>query len=188
MKNSLKIAFATLAMVATQATAAPVPAATYNFSYTDGTGGLLFGQVRGTIQADSDSVLVSQLLSVNYNWMPAFALPFLGSGTDYATALSTMSLPTFSGQPILSLSGTRNDFLACNTADCDDGFTFVPAGAVFPVTVYASGDAFGQIMEPYEVTNWSMSAVPEPASWAMLIAGFGLTGATLRRRRMLQAA
>ena len=27
-------------------------------------------------------------------------------------------------------------------------------------------------------------AVPEPASWAMLIAGFGLTGATLRRRRL----
>lgn len=26
-------------------------------------------------------------------------------------------------------------------------------------------------------------AVPEPASWAMLIAGFGLTGAALRRRR-----
>jgi hypothetical protein len=26
-------------------------------------------------------------------------------------------------------------------------------------------------------------AIPEPASWAMLIAGFGLTGAALRRRR-----
>ena len=29
--------------------------------------------------------------------------------------------------------------------------------------------------------------VPEPASWAMLIAGFGLVGATLRRRRLLAA-
>jgi hypothetical protein len=26
-------------------------------------------------------------------------------------------------------------------------------------------------------------AVPEPASWVMLIAGFGLTGAAMRRRR-----
>ncbi len=33
----------------------------------------------------------------------------------------------------------------------------------------------------------SVAAVPEPATWAMLIAGFGLVGATLRRRR-LQAA
>jgi hypothetical protein len=31
-------------------------------------------------------------------------------------------------------------------------------------------------------------AVPEPASWAMLIAGFGLVGATLRRRRQVTVA
>ena len=32
------------------------------------------------------------------------------------------------------------------------------------------------------------SVVPEPASWAMLIAGFGLTGAAMRRRRVAVAA
>ena len=32
------------------------------------------------------------------------------------------------------------------------------------------------------------TAVPEPASWAMLILGFGLTGATMRRRRGVTAA
>ena len=31
--------------------------------------------------------------------------------------------------------------------------------------------------------SFSTNAVPEPANWAMLIAGFGLVGATLRRRR-----
>jgi hypothetical protein len=31
-------------------------------------------------------------------------------------------------------------------------------------------------------------AIPEPQSWAMLIAGFGLTGAAMRRRRMAAAA
>lgn len=30
-------------------------------------------------------------------------------------------------------------------------------------------------------------AIPEPASWALLIAGFGLTGAALRRRRAIAA-
>ena len=32
------------------------------------------------------------------------------------------------------------------------------------------------------------TAVPEPASWALLIMGFGLTGATMRRRRGVTAA
>jgi len=29
--------------------------------------------------------------------------------------------------------------------------------------------------------------VPEPASWALMITGFGLSGAMLRRRRMVRA-
>jgi hypothetical protein len=40
--------------------------------------------------------------------------------------------------------------------------------------------------------NWhgftvGVGAVPEPQSWAMLIAGFGLVGATMRRRRSVAA-
>jgi hypothetical protein len=34
----------------------------------------------------------------------------------------------------------------------------------------------------------SLLGVPEPASWAMLIAGFGLTGAAMRRRRRATVA
>lgn len=33
------------------------------------------------------------------------------------------------------------------------------------------------------VDNFSISAVPEPATWAMMIGGFGAAGVTLRRRR-----
>jgi hypothetical protein len=32
------------------------------------------------------------------------------------------------------------------------------------------------------------AAVPEPASWALMIGGFGMAGASLRRRRTLAAA
>jgi hypothetical protein len=38
-----------------------------------------------------------------------------------------------------------------------------------------------------EFSNSSISAVPESASWAMLIAGFGLVGAVRRRRRAIAA-
>jgi len=34
----------------------------------------------------------------------------------------------------------------------------------------------------------SISAVPEPATWAMMVAGFGLAAAAMRRRPRLQAA
>lgn len=42
---------------------------------------------------------------------------------------------------------------------------------------------FNVNLEPVPPT----SAVPEPATWAMMIAGFGLIGVTLRRRRRLTA-
>ncbi len=35
------------------------------------------------------------------------------------------------------------------------------------------------------LSGLTAGAVPEPASWAMLIAGFGLVGATMRRRRTM---
>ena len=33
-----------------------------------------------------------------------------------------------------------------------------------------------------EITNISLTAVPEPATWAMMLAGFAMVGAALRRR------
>ena len=35
----------------------------------------------------------------------------------------------------------------------------------------------------FSVTSEATAPVPEPATWAMMIAGFGLMGATMRRRR-----
>lgn len=40
----------------------------------------------------------------------------------------------------------------------------------------------------YQVQTGLAAAVPEPESWALLLAGFGLTGALLRRRKQLATA
>jgi hypothetical protein len=52
------------------------------------------------------------------------------------------------------------------------------ADRVTQVIFSSSGNSF-------ELDNIAVSAVPEPATWAMMIAGFGLMGSALRRRRQL---
>lgn len=51
------------------------------------------------------------------------------------------------------------------------------AGETFnSITLTSSGNSF-------EIDNLAVSAVPEPGAWALMITGFGLAGAALRRRR-----
>ncbi len=56
---------------------------------------------------------------------------------------------------------------------------FGVVGATGPVTIDFSGGL--GIVDNFSVATGG--AVPEPTTWAMLIAGFGLTGAIMRRRR-----
>ena len=46
---------------------------------------------------------------------------------------------------------------------------------------------FESSQNSFEIDNISGSAVPEPATWAMMIAGFGLAGTAIRRRRNILA-
>lgn len=54
-------------------------------------------------------------------------------------------------------------------------------------TQFQSGLAFTSSIVDGEVID-PTPAIPEPASWAMLITGFGLVGAAARRRRLVRAA
>jgi hypothetical protein len=54
------------------------------------------------------------------------------------------------------------------------------AGDFLAFDYFTIGDA-GQVVNP-------PGGIPEPATWAMLIAGFGLVGAAARRRRAALAA
>ena len=114
---------------------------------------------------------------------------------------------TFAGNPVV-------DTIRIHMDNSGVGGVFAPSailidGVVTPFTAPARGTigwaTFGglnlsgishslQLVQPYwpswvfisEVT-FAGSVVPEPSSWAMLIAGFGLVGATMRRRRMAAA-
>jgi len=75
--------------------------------------------------------------------------------------------------------GTPNNFL-WKTAS----FTFVGTGNTETITLAATVPGNGGVF--FDDVSVS-GAVPEPATWALMIGGFGMAGATLRRRRMILA-
>jgi hypothetical protein len=47
----------------------------------------------------------------------------------------------------------------------------------------AAGQVTSLLVTGFTLAPAAAAAVPEPAAWLLMIAGFGATGATLRRRR-----
>lgn len=67
------------------------------------------------------------------------------------------------------------------TAACD--------GSVLGLSSTSTDASFGfDHLYAGETYVFTFGTVPEPASWALLITGFGLTGAAMRRRRIAVAA
>lgn len=80
-----------------------------------------------------------------------------------ASSLAVTTWQTFSGS---------NTFLATTTGP----FTFNFTSNGFPAKDFV-------VDRVYLTATDTISAVPEPASWAMMLGGFGIMGAALRRRR-----
>jgi len=113
---------------------------------------------------------------------------------DAGLAFTTPSLDLADtlGNAFYARAGTfRHPGLLAGALIWDDSpLSFTTAnGGAFTVTFNniagftPGGDAKGSVTIHVD----SAGAVPEPATWAMMIAGFGLAGAALRRRRALAA-
>lgn len=81
-------------------------------------------------------------------------------------------------------------FVANATVAADaSGFAFTDYSATFRILDIAFLNAAGRnIGHRLDIrfpsgNPWPLSLVPEPASWALMIAGFGVVGAALRRQR-----
>lgn len=91
--------------------------------------------------------------------------------------------PQFAGLTLTFDDGTARSIEIPGVFGADYvGFTDFGRG-ISQVTFNAKGD----IMALDDVT-FQAAAVPEPATWALMIGGFGLAGASLRARRRLAAA
>ena len=108
--------------------------------------------------------------------------------------------PRLAGGGFSLLLATDNDFSVTQNGSnvqfdvCTDGgtaFTQVALGGVCPngqALVPSRLYSFAVTGADVALFDASLLGVPEPASWAMLIAGFGLTGAAMRRRRRATVA
>jgi len=93
-------------------------------------------------------------------------LDFLNRAGEVVGTVRGSDLPRFDGNQTLGATNRRLTF-AMNGRDDINTLVF-----------RSSGNAF-----EYDTIGITTGAVPEPGTWAMLIAGFGLVGAAARRRR-----
>ncbi len=143
--------------------------------------------------ADADTIIVQEDRSAN--WVSAIGanpqeasvltLELDGSLTTVATINRTVSL----GQTD-SLPGDFGNWESSGILDVSTLFGYAGPGTLFVGDVQAHSVGLGSnnLVEGGQLFFLSNAAVPEPASWAMLIAGFGLVGGTLRRRALKTVA
>lgn len=110
---------------------------------------------------------------------PTYSFGFFTTGIQTSlTATLSVTQADGSAQTFnlpLNVNGGVSFFGLVDTA----GFTSV---SILNVGVPGSGDAWGVDDVSYNL------AVPEPASWALLLGGFGLLGGAVRRRRLMAVA
>jgi hypothetical protein len=110
----------------------------------------------------------------NQNWLNGF----FGNGTIITNIGATSSFFLVNTSPggLLLNSGTFPGLLPAGAY-----LTITKTGIPFPGIQAVPGQTLSTFDPAF---SGAFGAVPEPASWAMLIAGFGIVGAVLRRRRV----
>ena len=109
----------------------------------------------------------------------------LGGGRSFGTFVISFANDQFSG----SFDGGSTPTDIATISNTDWLFTilsgtgrFAGASGVFEGT----GTADATTRPTHVVINFGPPAVPEPASWALMLVGFGAIGLAVRRRRVLE--
>jgi hypothetical protein len=84
----------------------------------------------------------------------------------------------------LSLS-FRGDYQTLTTAALTSPIAFNPSTTSNFYYEDSDGDFYQGNISPYSIQVPAAAAVPEPATWVMMIGGFGMIGLGLRRRRAI---
>ena len=134
----------------------------------------------------------------NKNWEYNFTTGSQAGTFTGNWSLTATGANTFGIQGIYSFDGQSPYYITpFNLAPTSDSGNF--SVALAPNTTYAFsftnygnlggylGDASANFTIDWTIDGGGNGGVPEPASWAMLITGFGIVGAGMRRRRRVAA-
>jgi hypothetical protein len=122
----------------------------------------------------------------------AYGGGFIGGGSDYTSYSAGSDTPrnNFGGDFITAATARPIDYSLADTfvairfgsgTDLHYGYAEVAGNSLIS---FAYNDvAGGSIVSGETIAGALPAAVPEPASWAMFIGGFGLVGGAVRRRK-----
>ncbi|MDP3854689.1 MAG: PEPxxWA-CTERM sorting domain-containing protein [Phenylobacterium sp.] len=86
----------------------------------------------------------------------------------------------FDGADLGVFSGVGSEYGERNAATTNGRFTFTSDAKITGFKLFSKSDSL-------EISDVGYSAVPEPATWAMMIIGFGAVGSMVRGARRRQA-
>lgn len=127
-----------------------------------------FGYVSSANMPASATLSTPNLRSISFYWGSVDNFNFvdvLGAGGVLLTTVSGSAIPPANGDQSQPFTNRRVNFTA-DTGEVITGLRLRSEGVAFEFDDFAA-----------------TTAVPEPASWALLIAGFGMVGVAARRRR-----
>lgn len=151
--------------------------------------------VSASAQAAGGVITLSELTPGSGNYTGAFSASHAGSFTDTWTFETV--LPGFADASVINIAfnaAADIDFTAATLNGIPlhiVNSTTDPLSTAYTLTqVFSAGGTNTLILSgisggssSYSGTvNYSVSAVPEPATWAMMIGGFGIAGVAMRRR------
>jgi hypothetical protein len=153
-----------------------------------------FGAYSGTytgIQVNpADQYTASSLhnYAVTFSYTSAYTLA-LTSGVNYfgfynEAADNSNTVNFYSGGVGGTLVGTYHSSIA----DQQRAFVNVRGSQTFDTIVFSDTLPANQGTHGFETDNHTVAMVPEPASWALMILGFGGVGVSLRNRRRAAVA
>jgi len=168
------------------AASAAAQATTFNFSYSFTDGNKVTGSFDGTANGNLVTGLSHISVSLNGNAFP-------GSGSLGAYSFDSLK-SEWSNNAVVSFDGLHSNFAFSDGHPDDLGAIFLLLPYYSPVDENTATTDLAQFLLPdgsnsvdvgrdIVAANWTVTAVPEPETYAMMLAGLGLIGFAARRRK-----